>query len=309
MLHFPKFHLALTPPKIVLLIFISLTAIIPITVFLLSQRFKAASLASENFGINDKPVTSSKEVPKNSPLKGLANDTNAKNPQSATPGADEEKPTARLNFGATMDFKIKLEGRPNSDNSAKIFLGIASGQPKNSPKYLLSFSIDVPVSGEYKGLSIAGLDQGQTYSAYLKGPAQIATASAFNLNSNYANLNPIGEAILLTTGDLNEDNMIDSLDLNIAEKALGSTPTSLNWNPLADFNLDKNVNNFDTGIIKKNMGKTGLSGVWYSRPPASSSAKVASGSAMLEGVNKNQGGEGSPRSAGGEGYWIWVPKF
>lgn len=299
MFSLPKLHLALTPTKVVLLIFISLTAIIPAAVFLLSQRFKAASLASENFDINGKPVTSLKEVPKNSSLKGSGNGTGAKD-QSATSSGEEEKPTAKLTFGSTMDFKIKLEGRPNTDNSAKIFLGIASGQPRNSPKYLLSFSIDVPQTGEYKGLSIAGLDQGKTYSAYIKGPAQIATASAFNLNSNYVNLNPTGEPILLTTGDLNEDNVIDSLDLDIAQKASGLTPTSSKWNPLADFNLDKIINSFDIGIIKKNLGKTGLSGVWYSRPPASASAKAASGSAMLEGVNRNQGSQG---------YWIWVPRF
>ena len=299
MISLPKLHLGLNPTKVILLIFISFMAIIPITIFLLSQRFKAASLASENFGDSGKPVTSQKEVPKNSSLKGLANDTNAK---TATPASEEEKPTAKLTFGATMDFKIKLEGRPNSDNSAKIFLGIAFGQPKSGPKYLLSFSIDVPISGEYKGLSIAGLDQGQTYSAYIKGPAQIATASAFNLNSNYVNLNPTGDAILLKSGDLNEDNMIDSLDLNIAEKASGATPSSSNWNGLVDFNLDKVINSFDIGLIKKNMGNTGLSGVWYSRPPATSSAKQASGSAMLEGSNPN-------RNQGGVGYWIWVPKF
>ncbi|OGE30375.1 hypothetical protein A2631_01210 [Candidatus Daviesbacteria bacterium RIFCSPHIGHO2_01_FULL_44_29] len=296
--------------QIIILVFTILTAIIPITVFLLSQSYRSSSHASEQIDQSTGPKTTSHEVPKDSPIKDLL-DNSASNPQ-ASPGtesgsADEGLTglTAQI-VGPTLDFIIQLEGRPASSQAAKIFLGIATGSAQLKPNYLLSFAIDVPASGSYQGLSIQGLTVGSEYTAYLKGPQQIATSSAFTVSPNKANLNPTGNPLLMLTGDLNDDNRIDSSDQTIADKATGSNKTSGNWNPIVDFNLDGVVNNFDLNYVRKNQGLTGASGAWYSSPPiASKSASLdtsqAIGSPLLESPYKPQGVS--------DGYWMWMPSF
>ncbi len=197
-------------------------------------------------------------------------------------------------FGPTMNAKITIEGRPASNQAGKVFIGIASGTPTGKPTYVLSFTVDFPASGEFKGLSLAGLNPGSVYTAYLKGPAQIDASSKFTMSPTETNLNN-NLAISLISGDLNEDNTINSSDYSIAKNIYGATSASANWNERADLNKDGIINNLDLVYITKNSGKTGASYVWYS------SNQVASGSAQ---ISSDSTPSGSPVTGG---YWFWMP--
>ncbi|MCL4367529.1 hypothetical protein M1563_05175 [Patescibacteria group bacterium] len=186
---------------------------------------------------------------------------------SATPS-----PGVVVSFGPTLTIDVQVQGRsPNKNAESKVFVGVAPGDISSNPSYLLSFSIDLPDSGKFSGLSLAGLSTGNTYTVYIKGPAQIATASAFIVNPR-ENVPNNGQPLLMKTGDLNEDNVIDKKDLDIAKLALGSTAKSSNWNSRADFNLDGIVNNIDLSLIYNNMNQIGASGQWFSTPLATDSA-------------------------------------
>lgn len=276
--------LPLASTRVFLIIIIVLVIIIPTSSFIIVQRSSVKSPAKSS----PTPFASPKEVPKITPIQELEEASEgmaAQSKQQTTPS-----PSVQISFGSTLNFKTNLEGRPKDDHSAKIFLGIASGQPTNNPTYLLSFLIDMPKSGAFQGLSIAGLTQGSTYTAYLKGPSQIASASAFTVRPTVADLGLFN----LITGDLNEDNTINSSDYSIAKAALGATPSSQKWNKNIDFNLDNIINSFDLGIITKNLGKIGSSGVWVSPPPP-----PATQSGVLE----------APNTGSTEGYWLYIPGF
>jgi hypothetical protein len=221
-------------------------------------------------------------------------------------GTDDSTSDSQLILGPTLGFSVILQGRPLDNQTTKAFLGIAAGTPTTRPTYLLSFMVNIPASGSFDGISLSGLDVGQTYTAYLKGDAQIATSSSFVVKATPTNL----AALNLLTGDVNEDNVIDNLDYNLVKATVGSTPASSKWNPLFDFNMDNIINSWDLNIILTNLGKIGASGAWYSYTPiATASAQTTSlltnpstGSASSEitpGVVK--GNQERP------GYWMWVP--
>ena len=190
-------------------------------------------------------------------------------------------------FGPIMDFILYLEGRPINKQSAKVFVGIAEGAIVNKPNYLLQFTIDLLDDGKYPNLSLAGLTSGNTYSAYLKGPGQIATSSAFIMSTFTTHLNN-GQPLKGLSGDLNDDNTINDADLNLMKSILGTTSTSTNFNSSADFNKDGVINSLDLSLVTKNMDKTGDSGVWQSQP---------GGGTM----------QNAPTGGGAQGYWLWVP--
>lgn len=283
--------------QIIVIGFISALFLIPTGTLLLSKRMNANPPEIKKY---DNTVTkiasnSAQEVPK--ALTGL---DSALNPSPTPQPSDNlQQAIAQIIAGPTLNFKVKLEGRPEGKQAAKLFVGLAEGSTVvKNPKYILSFSVDVPDSGAYSGLSLAGLNQGATYTAYIKGPAQIATASAFLVTPSASTLNN-GDPLNLITGDLNEDNVIDNADYIIAKKAYGSKPGDANWNPNVDFNLDGIINNYDLAYILKNMGQIGQSGAWYSKPP------VATPSGSL-----NTGGPTSP--IGGPslgGHWLFVPDY
>jgi hypothetical protein len=158
--------------------------------------------------------------------------------------------------------------------------------------------VNIPASGSFEGISLSGLDTGTTYTAYIKGEAQIATASAFVVKATPTNLS----ALTLLTGDVNEDNVIDSLDYNLVKAAIGSSPSSPKWNELYDFNKDNVINSWDLNIITSNLGKAGASGAWYSYTPLATASAVTSGSPSEE-IEP-----GSKEENGKPGYWMWVPK-
>lgn len=280
--------------KITLALIVIMIVLIPSGSFLLAQRFNVANSNKKNvISLDDlAQITNPQEVPDTSPLT-----PDATTSPSPTPTSDSE-----LSFGPVLKFGLKIEGRPTADQSTKAFLGIASGEPTTNPKYLLSFNVDVPADGGFKGVSLAGLDNGSTYTAYLKAPSQIATSSAFVARPTSMDLGILN----LITGDINEDNVIDTNDYNVAKSALRSTPTSQGWNPILDFNKDNIVNNIDLSFIVKNLNRIGASGPWYSRinNPTTGGPEASGSGSLYEPVS----GQEVILPNGQGGYWFFLPK-
>lgn len=214
---------------------------------------------------------------------------------TTTPSAESSSPTIATSYGPTMSLKVTLEGRPKDNQVTKLFVGIAEGASTTNPKFVLSFSIDLPASGEYTNLSLAGLDLGYSYTALVKGSAQIAAGVTFTMSPTVNNLKD-GEVINLTSGDLNDDNVINSTDYSIAQKALRATSVSSNWNENADLNKDGVINTFDLGIISKNIGQVGTSGAWTSPIPKAATSSASLSSPPIGGPDNSSG------------YWLWLPK-
>lgn len=274
-------------------IFVLLT--IPVGAYLASQNQIYKSSAKE-----EKPKPAIVKVtpkPTSSPAKQLLDSSQkAASPDlTATPSPSPASSEIATSFGPTLAFRVSIEGRQEGNQATRLFVGIMEGSLTVNPKFLLSFTVDVPASGEYGNLSLAGLNPGTRYSALLKGSNQIAASSAFTMSPAVSNLND-GNPLALTSGDLNEDNVINTADYSIAQKAFGATAKSANWNSNVDFNSDGIVNTFDLSVIIKNMGQTGASGAWTSPIP-----KVATPSASL-----NTPSIGGP--LGDSGHWIWIPK-
>ncbi|MDO8576743.1 MAG: dockerin type I domain-containing protein [Candidatus Daviesbacteria bacterium] len=281
--------------RLMLGVYVFILLSIPVGAYLTSQRQTVKSSASEQK--NAKPAIQVPPKPSTSPAKQLLSTSQtAVSDQKTSPSPSGESPTIATSFGPTLTFKVSLEGRPQGNQATKMFVGIAEGSLSSNPKFLLSFTVDLPASGEYSNLSLAGLTSGSQYTALLKSSAQIATSSVFTMSPTTTNLNN-GEPINLISGDLNEDNVVNSADYSVAQKALGATPNSSNWNENTDFNKDGVINAFDLGFIIKHMGQTGDSGAWTSPIP-----KVATSSANL-----TQPSIGGPM--GGTGHWIWVPSL
>lgn len=299
--------LILEHKKIFIILFIGLLVSIPSLAFLIKQRTSfesdAASVRTYTNAVTDESTSSAQEVPIDSPFNTLLGNQGQKSSPTPTPTDDGDLGlSSELTFGPTLNFKLLIEGRPTKNQAAKIFVGLASGDLTDNPSYLLSFTVDIPTTGVYQGLSLAGLTINETYTAYIKGPAQLATASAFVVRPNITELNS-GFAINMTSGDLNEDNIINNSDYQIELSAYGTTPVSPNWNSNLDLNKDNLVNLLDLSIITKNQGKVGAGNVYVS--------KVSSGSANINPqqlIKPPLQGSASPSGKVG-GYWMWVPEF
>lgn len=218
--------------------------------FYLASKSQNPNVAAKN---KDRGLTNQNSGLNSSGIKDLKN---LSSPQKSPSSTSSPTPEGTATFGPIADFILQLEGRPANKQSAKVFVGIAEGEVTQNPKYLLTFSITLPDDGRYHDLSLAGLTAGNRYSAYLKGPSQIATASGFLMSSFTSHLND-SQPLLGLSGDLNDDNVIDNSDMAIAKSG----------NILADFNLDGLVNAIDFSFITKNLGKIGAGGQWSSQPP------------------------------------------
>lgn len=265
--------------------FIAILVSIPLSLYLVKRTQTLSSKASEKKITTSTTVTKSKEVPGSSPsneLKKLLGDA------TASPSGTPAPTPVNLAFGPTLTLKVSLEGRPKDKQASKVFIGLALGAVTSKPSYVLSFTVDFPDTGVFNGLSLAGLNPGSTYTAYIKGPGQIDSAASFVMSPTESTLNN-NQAVVLLSGDLNEDNTINTTDYSLIKGLYGSSKGTASWNERADFNQDGMVNNFDLVFVNKNMGKTGASGVWYSpAPSASSSASLNS----------------TPATGG---YWLQVP--
>lgn len=281
--------------RLVLGLYIFLILSIPVGAYLATHYQNIKSSAKEE-KVKPTPIPTSKPTSKTSPAKDLLNASQTNLPtldDTLSPTPEPSTPTTASSFGPTLSLKAILEGRPADNQATKLFVGIIEGTLSTSPRFLLSFTVDLPSSGTYSNLSLAGLNSGSTYTAILKGSTQIATSSAFVMSPSVTNLNS-GNPLRMLTGDLNEDNVINSSDYSILQQALGSTSSSSNWNANTDFNKDGTINTFDLSLLTKNLGKIGASGTWTSPiPVASSSAGISQA-------------VGSPEQPGG--YWMWMPK-
>ncbi|MBI2338638.1 hypothetical protein HYU95_05660 [Candidatus Daviesbacteria bacterium] len=281
--------------KLLLGVYVFILLSIPVGAYLASQQQNISSSAKEQK--NNKPTVQTPKKTITSPAKGLLNASAARSETTSSPSPSSSPDTILpTSYGPTLSLKAVLEGRPKNNQATRLFVGILEGALTANPKFLLNFTIDLPASGEYSGLSLAGLTVGSRYTALLKGSAQIATESAFTMSPNITNLNE-GQPVNLISGDLNDDNIVNSADYSIVQKALGSIPKSSNWNGNADLNKDELINTFDLGLVSKNIGRAGASGAWVSPVP-----RLASSSASLSAPSVG-GPQGST-----DGYWIWVPK-
>jgi hypothetical protein len=57
-------------------------------------------------------------------------------------------------------------------------------------------------------------------------------------------------------GDVNRNMRVDIVDLAIAGKAFGSSPSYPTWNPNADINKDNMIDIRDLVLVAKSFGKT-----------------------------------------------------
>lgn len=308
---------ALSRGQIIALVgFVIMLIAIPISFYLVKQTqiFKSKAAAPAPSGPVTQTPTSQTQGPSAADL--LKTGALGSSGAQSSPSASEN-----LAFGPTMDLTISIEGRPTAKQADKVFVGIAAGSVLVNPTYILTFSIDVPDSGNFKGLSLAGLNPGSNYTAYIKGSATIDTGTTFTMSPTTTVLNQ-SNPVNLIAGDLNEDNVVNSADYGICMGLYGTTTTSNNWNPRADFNLDGRINSYDLAIITRNIGKTGSSGPWVSTP------KVSTPSAQLV-TKPNVGGPPAPIKSGPadfgsvlsastnsaseipetshKGYWIFVP--
>ncbi|MBI2329884.1 hypothetical protein HYU94_00645, partial [Candidatus Daviesbacteria bacterium] len=271
--------------RLLLGIYVFILLSIPVGAYLSAQYTNTQSQASEQKSskpiakVTPKPIAK----PSSPTAKELLNVTStagssSEASSSASPEPSSSSPTIATSFGPTLSFKVALEGRPAANQTGKVFVGIAEGTPASNPKFVLNFNVNLPASGEYQGLSLAGLSPGSKYTALIKGPAQIANAVTFTMSPIITNLSD-GQTVNLTSGDLNEDNVINSADYSIIQKALGTSSNSSNWNENTDLNKDGIINTFDLGIVSKNLGKTGASGAWTSPIPktATASASLSTG--------------------------------
>lgn len=286
--------------KLLLGLYVFILLSIPIGAYLASQHQSTKSNAQENTKATAKPTLKPATTTK-SPAKELLSTSETslnKTPASSpSPSPEPASPTIASSFGPTLSLKAAMEGR-STNQSTKLFVGIMEGSLTSNPKFLLSFSINLPKGGDYSNLSLAGLTSGNKYTAILKGNSQIATSSAFTMSPNITTLSS-GGIISMLSGDLNDDNVINSQDYSIARAALNSTSASKNWNAGADLNKDGVVNIFDLAIISKNIGKVGATGAWTSPIPT----KSATPSASLKDSPPIGGPEGSTN-----GHWIWIPQ-
>lgn len=283
--------------RLLLGIYIFILLTIPVGAYLASQYQTIKSSAQEQK--STKPIVKVTPKPTTSPAQELLNSLNSISQGTTVSPSPSASPTIATSYGPTLSFKATLEGSPKDNQATRMFVGIAEGSLTVNPKFLLSFTIDLPATGEYSNISLAGLNSGTQYTALLKGTSQIATSAVFTMSPSVSNLNN-GQSLNLISGDLNDDNVINSADYSIAQKALGSTSKSSNWNANADLNKDGVINTFDLAIIAKNIGQTGASGAWTSPIPKSSSPSAS--------LNAPSTGSPIGGPTDSNGYWIWVPK-
>lgn len=299
--------------KIILAVIGLMIVLIPTTSFFVS-RFRTQGNAGAKAPppkFSPLPITSPRGIPKTKSLDETAAVDDASKVTPASNDLDSSGMSLSNELpdpisGPTLSFQVNYEARPKNDQSGKVFVGFAEGKlPIINPKFLLSFVVNVAASGTYSKLSLSGLSSGSSYVAYLKGPAQIATASAFTVTPTPTNLGIMS----FLTGDVNEDNVIDTSDYNIVKGLLGQTPATGAWNANNDFNKDNRINTLDLAIISKNLNKTGASGPWISTSPvknaATKSAQIKEDN-FMGGPGNNSPPPNTPPLQR-QGHWFWLP--
>ncbi len=291
--------------RITLGVYVLLILSIPIGAYLASQSQTIKSSAIDNSPPKTITVATPSALPNEPTLSPIEELKLLSEDQTKTDTTEESSdPSFGTTFGPVLNFKIKLEGRPDNEQGAKLFIGIIEGSVTSNPRYLLSFTVDLPNSGEFSNLSLAGLTTNNQYTAIIKGPAQIATSSAFLMLPTATTLNN-GQPVNTLSGDLNEDNTVNSTDFSLAKAALGTNSQSSNWNDNIDLNKDGVVNNLDISYVMKNFGAIGATGIWSSTPSSEATPSAILNDSPSIGSPENASPLNHP--SGQNGYWLWVP--
>ncbi len=290
--------------RLILGIYVFVLLSIPIGTYLAAQATNLKSRASQPVSlktITKEPPSATETAKYLEMLSGgkAPSGTTGPKPSGTAGSTPEPQTTIATSFGPTLSLKVQIDGRPLSNQATKLFVGIIAGTNLRNPQYLLSFTVNLPSNGQFTNLSLAGLTVGSTYTAVLKGEAQIATSSAFIMNPAVSDLNG-GKLLKMLSGDLNQDNIINQADLDIAQSQFGQT------NSAADLNKDKIVNGLDLAIISKNLGAIGATGTWSSTPPSKTATPSGSIAQQDDPSLEPNPPTGSP--TGSSGYWVWVPK-
>ena len=106
-------------------------------------------------------------------------------------------------------------------------------------------------NNEYADFSLIGVSAGE-YLVKVSRPGYLSRYSKIALNDNAVDL---GNKVL-TAGDVNDDGVVDSKDLELLRAALNSQYGDEKYIINADFNGDKVVNSADENILISNMGQT-----------------------------------------------------
>ncbi len=67
----------------------------------------------------------------------------------------------------------------------------------------------------------------------------------------------LSESVALINGDANGDNKVDSSDYGFVKRHYGATPSSSNWDPMADLNGDGKVSSADYSVVVFFYGRVG----------------------------------------------------
>lgn len=93
-----------------------------------------------------------------------------------------------------------------------------------------------------------------SYTLHIKGSKWLAKNIAVDTSNGDVN----NISVLLLSGDSNDDNSVDVLDLDALIQAFDSTVGTPNWNNgVADFNCDGSVDVLDLDILLRNFDRTG----------------------------------------------------
>lgn len=138
---------------------------------------------------------------------------------------------------------LNLQGRTNhSTNNGKISIY----NPGTSNLVFEASNIVIDSTGQGQ-ITVTNLVAGQNYDYKFKVPEHLST-----LVANTAYQNDLGLAFgIQKGGDLNNDNMVNSLDFAVLS---GHWSTS---DPISDINADGNVNTIDFSILSSNWFVTG----------------------------------------------------
>ena len=123
---------------------------LPVTLYLTRLFFKAPlpqSQISRKVPVNP-PSESFAQGPESSLEKQIKQSLSPTPTEEPTP---DETANASVSFGPTLNFKVTIEGRRKGSFATQAFVGIASGSVNKRPKYLLSFTINIPKSGVFNG--------------------------------------------------------------------------------------------------------------------------------------------------------------
>lgn len=91
------------------------------------------------------------------------------------------------------------------------------------------------------------------YMLAIKGAKWLRITRAIDVSSG----NVSGVTAVLKTGDANNDNAVDVLDLDLLLQAFDTEPEFPNWNDGADFNCDGSVDVLDLDLLIRNFDQTG----------------------------------------------------